>query len=188
MFSGGQAIAIFLLVPTFFVLISGVIPEIELVDFSGFGLAGSLAIGAVLASISLATSPAATIAVINESRAEGDVTRTTLATVVLKDVFVVILFSLTAAISVSLLGSEATSPVELAQEMSWHILGSLILGAGIGLGIAGYITWVRDEVLLFLLGLIFTSAFVAHQWHQIQHFCSLQLVLPRRIFPAKATH
>ena len=75
----------------------------------------NLAIGAVLASISLATSYCNDCCV-NESRAEGDVTRTTLATVVLKDVFVVILFSLTAAISVSLLGSEATSPVELAQE------------------------------------------------------------------------
>lgn len=162
---GGQSIAIFILIPIFFVMVSGLVPAIGLDDFSSFGFAGSLAIGAVLASISLATSPAATIAVINESGAKGEVTQTTLATVVLKDVVVVVLFSLTAAISVSLLGSESTGPGALAQELSWHILGSLFIGAGIGLGIAAYITWVRHEVLLFLVGLIFTSAFVAQQWH-----------------------
>ena len=147
----GQTIMIFIMVPLFFVCISGAVPGLGLDAFSDFGLAGSIAVGAVLAAISLATSPAATIAIINETNAKGEVTETTLATVVLKDVVVVILFSITAAISVSLLGADGAGQSDLAQTLIWHILGSLIIGAGIGLAMGLYLSWVRHEVLLFIV-------------------------------------
>ena len=161
----GQSITIFILIPALVIAISGVIPGIGLESFQSFGLVGSLLIGTVLASISLATSPAATIAVINESRAKGPVTETTLAAVVLKDVIVVILFSITAALTVSMLGSQETALGPFAGELAWHVFGSLLIGMGIGAIMALYLSWVRQEVLLFLVGVIFTTAFAATKIH-----------------------
>ncbi|MFK7930047.1 MAG: cation:proton antiporter, partial [Myxococcota bacterium] len=65
----------------------------------GLSFLGVLLIGGVVASISIATSPAATIAVINGTRAKGPMTQSVLSAVVLKDVVVVLLFSILAAVA-----------------------------------------------------------------------------------------
>ncbi|MDH4281494.1 MAG: cation:proton antiporter, partial [Myxococcales bacterium] len=81
-----QIVAIGVLMTSFFWLISGAVPYIGLPGVEGLPMAAALAVGAMVASVSLATSPAATIAVIMESRAAGGMTRNVLSVVVLKDV------------------------------------------------------------------------------------------------------
>ncbi len=160
----GQTLAIFASVLGLIVAISGVIPAIQLDALAGVGLPAAIALGAVVASVSIATSPAATIAVINDAKAnQGPLARVVLSTVVLKDVLVVVLFSLCgtwAGIALGLGGNDA-----VAMSMAWHVLGSIAIGALIGGGIAVYLQSVGVEALLFLVGVIFTSTLVANQVH-----------------------
>lgn len=83
-----------------------------------------------LGGIAVATAPAATLAVIQEQRADGPFTRTLLAVVALDDVIALALFGLlvTAASSAT---AENGGPV--FGEASWEILGAVGLGLVLGL-------------------------------------------------------
>jgi len=98
---------------------------------AGLWLAGvSTTMALVLGGIAVATAPAATLAVVQEQRAEGPFTRTLLAVVALDDVIALALFGLlvTAASSLS-----ATTDGTLIQEAVWEILGAIGLGIALGL-------------------------------------------------------
>lgn len=208
---GGQTVAIVVLMIGFALAISGMLTEAialpfangEGVAFGGLDLAGVLLLGAILAAISVATSPAATIAVINNTQAKGPVTSTILSTVVLKDVVVVLLFSIVTAIAAAWIdpgdvtqvmshaadaaggaldtvahaagadshvaaaahgaanhGVEAQTTTEFVLQLLWHIVGSLAVGVLVGLGVSLYLRFVGVEILLFLVGLVFTVAYV----------------------------
>jgi len=88
-----QLVSIGVLMTGFFWLISGAVPYIGLPGVAGLPMMAALAVGGMVASVSLATSPAATIAVIMESRSDGPMTRNVLSVVVLKDVIVVVAFA-----------------------------------------------------------------------------------------------
>ena len=159
---GGQVVAILGLSIAFVVALSGVIPEITLPGLGPVDLTGAIALGAVVGSISIATSPAATIAVINDVRARGPFTSTILATVVLKDVLVVILFAGLSTFAVQTLGAGDAEPA-LGLYLLKHIGGALLLGAIVGAGMALYLRYVKAEVLLFLVGTVFTAAYLASE-------------------------
>ena len=120
------------------------------------------ALGAVVASISFATSPAATIAVINSTGAKGPMARTVLSAVVLKDVLVVVAFSATTAIATGMLGLATDGGFLLSL---WHITQSILLGVALGGVLHLYMRYVDAELLLFLVGMIYTTTFVAEQIH-----------------------
>ena len=120
------------------------------------------ALGAVVASIAFATSPAATIAVINSTGAKGPMARTVLSAVVLKDVLVVIAFSACTAVATGMFGLATDGGFLLSL---WHIAQSILLGLLLGGAIHLYMRYVGAELLLFLVGLIYTTTFVAEQIH-----------------------
>lgn len=156
----GQVVFVVGLSVLFVVAISGGVPQLAMPGFHSVATPVAAALGAVVGTISVATSPAATIAVINDSKASGPFTRNVLATVVLKDVVVVVLFSLASTWAVQMAGlsgaDEALGPYLLK-----HIGGALLLGVLVGLGAALYLRYVKAEVLLFLAFLIYTLAYVA---------------------------
>lgn len=104
---GGQTVVITATVMLFTIVISGLLGDTlalpflnsEIAALGGLDTVGVLLMGGVLASISIATSPAATIAVINGTRSKGPTTSTILSSVVLKDVIVVLLFSVITAVA-----------------------------------------------------------------------------------------
>jgi len=282
---GGQ---IAIIVPTIMLLvflISGQLPTEGMLGYiampfkEGVGTAlgqldvlGVLLLGGVVAAISIATSPAATIAVINGTKAKGPTTQSILSAVVMKDVVVVLLFSILAAVSAAVISPDSlmmteedrqellereearqeaegeqaahategdqhasddahgapgaagtsheephtsddthgddthgddshgggaahgddthgddshgagaahgddshgegghgaagdhaapTSLLGFMGNLSWHILGSLLIGLAVGWGIAQYLKYIGVEVLLFLVGVVFTVAYV----------------------------
>lgn len=157
----GQAITIAVGVVGFLWLTLRITPD-ALPALAPLSNGAVLALGAVLASISFATSPAATIAVINSTGSKGPMTSTVLSAVVLKDVLVVIAFSAATAVSVGVLGAEgATTFVESLG----HIALSIVLGAVVGAAIHLYLRFIAAELLLFLIGLIFTTTFVVQELH-----------------------
>ncbi len=155
-----QLIAVFVLVTSFFWLVSGVVPIVALPGVAGLPLTASLAVGAMVASVSLATSPAATIAVIMESRAKGPMTQNVLSVVVLKDVVVVVAF----AVAVVLLGQQlGVSAIEggIAEYLLRHIVVSILFGAVVVGGLmALYIRYVNQELLIFVVGVVYLVAYI----------------------------
>lgn len=161
---GGQLIVIIGLCIAFVFAISGAFPQIALPGLGVLDSSAALALGAVVGAISVATSPAATIAVINDLKARGPVASTVLATVVLKDVVVVILFSVFATFAVEAVSGEG-SEGSVAFYLLKLIGGALLLGTIVGSLMAAYLKYVKAEVLLFLVGTVYTASFLADQLH-----------------------
>lgn len=160
----GQFVAVLTLVTGLVFLIGGAIPMIAFPGLAELGQESVLYIGATIGCISFATSPAATIAIINETRSAGPMSRTVLSAVVLKDVFVVIgfaIFSALAASSMGLGGEGSNIALELLREIGGLLLGGVVLGGVIAL----YLKFAHKEVLLFLVGAIYTASFVAESLH-----------------------
>ncbi|HJL15755.1 MAG TPA: cation:proton antiporter [Sandaracinaceae bacterium LLY-WYZ-13_1] len=159
----GQVVAILGLSIAFVIAMSGVVPNVTIPGLGQLELGGAVALGAVLGSISIATSPAATIAVINDVRARGPVTSAVLATVVLKDVVVVVLFAVMSTFAVQMLGEAEDGGGSIALYLLQHIGGALAIGAATGFAMALYLRYVKAEVLLFLVGIVYTAAFLASE-------------------------
>ncbi len=141
----------------FAILLGGVVPGIGLPALSAVDTGAQVAIGLVLGSLALATSAAATIAVILGSGASGPMTRTILSVVVLKDVLVVVLFAASTTVAAAALGVGGGEG--LGQALA-HIGLSVVLGVGVGGILHLYLRFVSVERLLFLVALIYTTAFL----------------------------
>jgi Kef-type K+ transport system membrane component KefB len=156
-----QFVSVGVLVTAFFWLISGAVPYIGLPGIEGLPMAAALAVGAMVASVSLATSPAATIAVIMESRAVGSMTRNVLSVVVLKDVVVVVAFAVAQVVLAQQIGVRAMEG-GIAAYLLQHIVFSILFGAIVVGGLmALYIRYVNQELLIFVVGVVFLVAFIA---------------------------
>ncbi|MGB3049486.1 MAG: cation:proton antiporter [Polyangiales bacterium] len=158
-----QFVSIAVLVTAFFWLISGAVPYIGLPGVAGLPMAAALAVGAMVASVSLATSPAATIAVIMESRAAGSMTRDVLSVVVLKDVIVVVAFAVAQVIVAQQVGMGALES-GIGSYLLQHIVISILFGAVVVGGLmALYIRYVNQELLIFVVGVVYLVAFISDQ-------------------------
>jgi Kef-type K+ transport system membrane component KefB len=103
----------------------------------------------VIASMSAATAPAATLLVMRQYRAHGPVTNTLLPVVALDDVYGIIAFGLAMAIAKLSLNANGVSLVQMILGPMKEIFGSFLLGGIIGLiltFIAKKFTHTRDEV------------------------------------------
>ena len=159
----GQLVAIGALMTGFFYLISGAVPYIGLPGIEGLPMMAALAVGGMVASVSLATSPAATIAVIMESKAEGPMTRNVLSVVVLKDVIVVVAFAVAQVVVAQQIGIGGLEG-GIGEYLLNHIVLSIAFGALIVGGLmALYIRYVNQELLIFVIGVVYLVAFICDQ-------------------------
>ena len=160
---GGQVLLTSLAVGGIVWLFSGQLPGLALPALANLGSTTAvLALGGVIASISLATSPAATIAVINGNRAEGPMTQQVLSVVVLKDVIVVIAFSAATVLATGALGVSAETGF---LDSVGHIVSSMLVGVALGGVMHLYLHYINMERLLFLVGVIYTTTFVVNSFH-----------------------
>ena len=110
-----------------------------------------LTVVSLLAAVLASCSPTVTIAVIAETRARGPLADLSLAVVVLADLVVVALFSVSMEGARVLLTSDAAGAAYLAR-FGWEIVGSVAFGAIVGSGFALYVRYVGRDVTLVLLG------------------------------------
>jgi Kef-type K+ transport system membrane component KefB len=167
-----QLFSIGALMTGFFWLISGAVPFIGLPGIEGLPMIAALAVGGMVASVSLATSPAATIAVIMESRAEGPMTRNVLSVVVLKDVIVVVAFAVAQVVVAQQVGMGAIEGGIWAYLLN-HIVFSILFGAVVVGGLmALYIRYINQELLVFVVGVVYLVAFISDQleWDSVLVF------------------
>lgn len=115
----------------------------------------------VLAGIATATDPASTIDVIIESRAQGELTDTTLRLVAVDDAWGVILFSLLMAVALSLSGTGDVWALILAGVR--EVGGAIVLGVLLGLPMAAITGRVSEGELTLIeaLGFIFICSGMA---------------------------
>ncbi|MEO8551143.1 MAG: cation:proton antiporter, partial [Kofleriaceae bacterium] len=119
-----------------------------------------LAIGVALS----AQSPAVVMAMLSETRAEGPLARTMLASVVVADLTVITVFSVVLAITGAVIGGNI-NVVGTALEVAWELLGSIAFGLIIGIVIGRYLLYVKGGAALFALMVCVVVAEIAPQVH-----------------------
>lgn len=119
-------------------------------------------LSSVLGVTMVAQSPAVVVALHSEMASEGPLTRTVLGVVVLSDLLVIVLFAIVSSIAKSLLGSE-TDTLHTTAALAWEVLGSLIIGALVGIVIAIYLQLVKARSALFVLAAAFLVAEVGQR-------------------------
>lgn len=125
-----------------------------LIEFSGLWLVGvPLAVALVLAGVSPATDPAATMDVVHEAGADGPFTRSLLGIVAIDDAWGLILFSLVVA------GVHAVNGGGIAEAFATggrEIIGALLLGLALGVPMSYLTGRVRpgEPTMVEALGLV----------------------------------
>ena len=115
----------------------------------------------LFASVAVAHSPAATLAIISETQARGTVARTTLGVVLLSDIAVVLLVTIAVAVARIIAPPPASDALTIG-DVSWQIGGALLIGALLGAGIALYLRFVRRELVLFAILTAFFGNEITH--------------------------
>jgi Kef-type K+ transport system membrane component KefB len=124
----------------------------------------ALAVSLVLGVVMVAQSPAVVVALREELRADGPVTRTVLGVVVVADLVVIVLFAIVSTLAKAALGPGA-DPLATAQALGWEIVGSLGIGAVLGFLLALYLRKVGGGAWLFLLAATFAIAEIGQRLH-----------------------
>lgn len=120
----------------------------------------------IIASMSAATAPAATLMVVRQYRADGPVTRAILPVVALDDVFGIMIFGLALSIARMSVGAGEFTFWQMISQPFIEIFGSLLLGAGLGvvLSLISKKAGDTDELLIVTLGMIFAATGLSKMW------------------------
>jgi Kef-type K+ transport system membrane component KefB len=124
------------------------------------GVGDAIAVALVLGTIAAASSPAVTMALMDELDARGPFARTILSVTVVKDVVVIMLLGLVLAVA-RLLASEGALHGGVAWTALVHLAASLAVGVVLGALVAGYLRIVERDTPLFLVATAFFTAEVA---------------------------
>jgi Kef-type K+ transport system membrane component KefB len=109
-------------------------------------LAVCFAIGVALS----AQSPAVVMAMLAETRAEGPLSRTMLASVVVADLTVITLFSIVLAVTGAVIGGQV-DVAGTALSVGWELIGSMVFGVLLGMLIGQYLISVKKGASMFTL-------------------------------------
>jgi Kef-type K+ transport system membrane component KefB len=124
-----------------------------------------IGVGLLFGALSIATSPATTIAVITESRARGPFTDFVLGLTVFKDVIVVLIFSFVISIGKPLILHESHIQLTYMFTVLMEIGLSMVAGIAAGALILVYLKYIREQKVLFLLGFIIFCIELSHIFH-----------------------
>ena len=123
-------------------------------------LAVCLAIGVALS----AQSPAVVMAMLAETRAEGPLSRTMLASVVVADLTVITMFSVVLAITGAVIGGQV-DVAGTALAVAWELLGSMVFGVLLGMLIGQYLKSVKGGAAMFALMVCVVVAEIGARMH-----------------------
>lgn len=110
-----------------------------------------LAIILLLVVITVSFSPTMTAAVTTETGARGRLSETVLTVVVLADLVILVLFSLTMLFARVAVGATASNGVGLLARFAWEIGGAVAFGVLVGALFALYLRYVGREIALIVI-------------------------------------
>ncbi|MCC6909045.1 MAG: cation:proton antiporter [Phycisphaerales bacterium] len=118
------------------------------------------------AVLATSNSPAVLVAMLSELSSSGPMSETSLAVTVVKDLVVVVLFTIASGIGVSiLLGGEAASQGTIIKDLAWHLLGSIGGGALLGALMSTVLHRLSRHMLLFVLAMSLGIVLVSESAH-----------------------
>lgn len=135
-----QTIVVFLGVTLVVAAISGFIPFMH-----GYDTAGKIAIASLFGVIAVARSPSSTIAIISETKAEGDYTDIVLSVTIAKDVVIIIFFAVVISSCEVLLGGQGAFSLFFLLGLLVEIIAAFVLGFLLGKLIIFLIEKVKIE-------------------------------------------
>lgn len=116
-----------------------------------------------LGLISSGNSPSVAIALINECRADGPLSRTTLAVTVCKDLTIIVLFAALISVGKGLLDEQTAISATFLLAVGAQLGGSILLGAVLGFVMAWFVEHVRGHLVFFVIGACFLFALLGEQ-------------------------
>lgn len=154
---------------TLLVLISQALLFLALASFIPFArvLPFSMLIGVSVlwGVLAVSRSPSAVLAILSQTRAQGPLTRFSLAFVMISDVVVVVLMAVVLTLIRPLLEPGATVSLENLHGVGHELLGSISIGTTLGLLLVVYLKLVGRQVLLVLLALGFAFSEAVRYLH-----------------------
>ena len=133
--------------------------------FAGIDFVAMLGVAILMAVIAMANSPSTTLALIIENKAKGPLTTVSLGVTVLKDVMVIVLFSVAMVLAKALLAQQGELDASLLLALLWEVFGSLAIGFGLGYLMGQYMKYVGRELPLILLALSLVTIELAMDFH-----------------------
>jgi Kef-type K+ transport system membrane component KefB len=137
-----------------------------------------LAVAAILGTFALARSPSSAIAVISECKARGPFTEMVLGVTVVADVLTIVVFATVVSIGQALVIPGSRMDFDFILMVVFELSGSILGGILLGWAIALYIRYIKAELLVFILALVFMVAFFSRQFALfLDHFSNVSIHL-----------
>ncbi|HEY4058036.1 MAG TPA: cation:proton antiporter [Kofleriaceae bacterium] len=124
----------------------------------------SIAVCALLAVALIPQSPAVVMAILSETKADGPLSQTMLATVVVADLVVIVCYAIASAVAGLFVGGGVDLMVTM-RDVAWELFGSIGFGIVIGLVIGSYLRTVKEGAALFSLMICVVVAQVGSRVH-----------------------
>jgi len=110
-------------------------------------------------------SPMVTLALLTETRATGPLAKTTLGVVLVADIVVVVLFTMAFSLAQASLGGQTGSAPEILSRLLLEVVGSILAGVLVGGVLTLYLRFVKRELVVFAVVLVFATAAAAEALH-----------------------
>lgn len=121
-------------------------------------------VAALFAVVLTVNSPMVTLALLTETGARGPLAKTTLGVVLLADVMVILLFTGAFSLAQTSLAA-APGAAQVLPGLLREMLGSILAGAFIGAVVTLYLRFVKRELILFAVIVVFAAAAAAEALH-----------------------
>ncbi|MBA2669108.1 MAG: cation:proton antiporter [Gemmatimonadetes bacterium] len=131
----------------------------------GLEFAPLLFVAFLFAATLTVNSPMVTLALLTETRAEGPLARTTLSVVLVADVLVILIFTVAFSLAKASLGGETASAPDILLRLLQEVFGSIVAGGVVGGVLTLYLRFVRRELVVFAVVLVFATAAAAQTLH-----------------------
>jgi Kef-type K+ transport system membrane component KefB len=119
----------------------------------------------LFAAVAVVHSPAATIALLSETKANGPVARYTLGVVLLMDVAVVLIFTAVLSAARALVPPGGGGSGVHVQAVMWEIGGAVLVGGVLGGAVTLYLRFISRELFIFAILVALLGAEIAHVLH-----------------------
>ena len=131
----------------------------------GLEMPALLFVAFLFAAALTVNSPMVTLALLTETRADGPLAKTTLGVVLVADVLVVLVFTVAFSLAQASLGGATASAPEIMLRLLGEVVGSILAGVLVGGVLTLYLRFVRRELVVFAIVVVFATAAAAQALH-----------------------
>jgi Kef-type K+ transport system membrane component KefB len=131
----------------------------------GLEIAPLVFVAFLFAATLTVNSPMVTLAMLTETGAQGPLAKTTLGVVLLADVVVILIFTAAFSLAQASLGGATASAPEILLRLLAEVVGSILAGVLVGAVLTLYLRFVRRELVVFAIVLVFATTAAATALH-----------------------